>query len=116
MNADLNTKAVEAIIKRINSMTPKEVERLDAAENAAWTAAWYSAWDAAWDTALAAAKNATRHQAWTDSSDAVRDVILAMLTFDLATEDGPYTIAQRDLLLAPWVSVFGLPEDLDGEA
>jgi hypothetical protein len=41
---------------------------------------------------------------------------LATLTFDLATKDGPYTIAQRDLLLAPWVSVVGLPEGLDGEA
>ena len=39
---------------------------------------------------------------------------------DLATIDGPYTIAQRDLLLAPWVEVCGMPEGLvvalDGDA
>ena len=38
--------------------------------------------------------------------------VLATVTYDLATIDGPYTIAQRDLLLAPWVKVCGMPDGL----
>lgn len=53
---------------------------------------------------------------------ATRDATLAAVTYDLATIDGPYTITHRDLLLAPWVSVCGMPEGLiattalDGES
>ena len=52
--------------------------------DAAWEAARGAAWDAAW----------------------------AVVTWDLATDDGPYTAAQRDLLIGPWVEVCGLPEGL----
>jgi hypothetical protein len=34
------------------------------------------------------------------------------VTWDLATDDGPYTTAQRDLLICPWVEVCGLPDGL----
>jgi hypothetical protein len=46
---------------------------------------------------------------------AVIDAILGTVTYDLATEEGHYTIAHRDLLLAPWVSVCGMPDGLEGE-
>ena len=61
-----------------------------------WSAAWNATYVAAGDAAYAAAG--------------------AIVTWDLATESGPYTIAQRDLLIAPWVSVFGMPEGLADDA
>ena len=83
-----NAEAVQAIIDRIPTLTEDEVNRLEAA----WGADWDAARDAAWDAA--------------------RDALLATVTYDIATETGPYTIAQRDLLLAPWVKVCGMPEGL----
>ena len=59
--------------------------------------------------------------AWEAAWNATRNAVLATVTYDLATEDGPYTIVQRDLLFAPWVEVCGMPEalcptaTLDGE-
>ena len=108
-----NTEAVQSVIDRIPTLTEDECKRLAAALSAAWSAAWSAAsdaaryaarsaaWDAAWDAAWAAAWATVRDAPWA----AVRDAILATVTYDLATETGPYTIAQRDLLLAPWVSV-----------
>ena len=77
---------------------------LRSARAAAVVAARAAAWDAARDAGWAAAGDAAWAAAWAAARDAV--------TWDLATTDGPYTIAQRDLLMAPWVSVFGLPEGL----
>jgi hypothetical protein len=34
------------------------------------------------------------------------------VTWDLATDVGPFTLAHRDLLISPWRSVFGLPHYL----
>ena len=42
-----NGEAVAAFIERCRRLTPEEVERLHAAEAAAWDAAWAAAWDAA---------------------------------------------------------------------
>ena len=115
-----NTEAVQSIIDRIPTLTEDECKQLTAAWEAAYDAAWeaaygatwgaarVAAWYAAWDTARDAAYGAAIDAAW----GAARDAVLATVTYDLATIDGPYTIAQRDLLLAPWVSVCGMPEGL----
>ena len=99
-----NTATVQAIIDRIPTLTEDECKRLnaawDAARDAAWDATWDATWNAAWDAA------------WDAARDAARDAIVATVTYDLATETGPYTIAQRDLLLAPWVKVCGMPDGL----
>ena len=138
-----NTLAVQSIIDRIPTLTYAEVNRLgatwaavwDAARDAFWSAAWYAArgaandaandanrgavWSAAWDAARDAAIDASRGADWYAAWYAGRDAIIATLTYDLATIDGPYTIVQRDLLLAPWVEVCGMPDGLgatlDGE-
>ena len=133
-----NTAAVQSIIDRIPTFTDDEITRLCAARDAAWGALWdagYAAVHAAEDAARNAARNAPwvaaedaalgtgwtgPHGAWRDITDAgwyvARDPIYASITYDLATEDGLYTIAQRDLLLAPWVEVCGMPGGLDPSA
>lgn len=40
------------------------------------------------------------------------DAVIAVTTWDLATEDGLYTIEMRDLLMRPWWKCFGLPDGL----
>ena len=107
-----NTAAVQAIIDRIPTLTEDEVNRRGAVWNAVWNAARYAAWGAARDAARYAAIDAAWGAAWDAAWDAIRDALLATVTYDLATIDGPYTIAQRDLLLAPWVEVCGMPEGL----
>ena len=130
-----NTEAVQFIIDRIPTLTEDECKRLDAywaaardaardanryaamsaADGAARYATWDAARDAGWYATRDAARYAIRYAARYAAIDAywaaARDAILATVTYDLATETGPYTIAQRDLLLAPWVSVCGM---LDG--
>ena len=81
-------RAVVALVRRCAVMTAVESDRLDAARGAARGAAW----DAARGAALGAA--------------------LAVVSWDLATDDGPYTTAHRDLLIAPWREVIGDPTDL----
>ena len=129
-----NTEAVQAIIDRISTLTEDECKQLTAIWDAAWGAGWnatrYAAWGAGRSAAWGAGWNATRYAAmgaaWGAARDAAwdapigasrdaawyasRDAVLATVTYDLATDDGPYTIAQRDLLLAPWVSVCGMPQ------
>jgi len=135
-----NTEAVQSLIDRIPALTDTEITNLasawDAARDAAWDAAWdaaryeawyaarYEAWYAARGAVSDAARGAARGAAW----DAVRyeargaawDAVLATVIYDLATIDGPYTIAHRTLLMAPWVEVCGMPEELtfalDGKA
>ena len=85
-------RAVVSVVRRAATLTADEAKRLDAAWGAAWIAAWGAAGDAA--------------------GDAARDAAGAVVTWDLATDDGPYTTAHRDLLIGPWVEVCGLPEGL----
>ena len=77
-------RAVVSVVRRAATLTADEAKRLDAAWDAARGAARDAAWGAAW----------------------------AVVTWDLATDDGPYTTAMRDLLIGPWVEVCGLPEGL----
>ena len=114
-----NGKRVAELIERCKTLTRDELRRLarawSAASNAAWSAAWYAASSAAWNAASSAASNAAWsaalnaawNAAWNAASSASRDAALALLTWDLATEDGPYTVEMRDLLYAPWKEVMG---------
>lgn len=75
------------------------------ATNVATQAALRSAaWGAAWTAARTAAWTAARTVAWTAA--------LAVVTWDLASTEGPYMYAHRDLLVAAWREVCGLPEGL----
>ena len=93
-------RAVVEIVRRAAVLTDDEARRLAVV----WAAARAAARDAAWAAAWAAARAAAWDAAW--------DAAGAAVTWDLATADGPYTHAHRDLLMAPWVEVCGLPEGL----
>lgn len=62
--------------------------------------------------ALAAALAAAWAAALAGTWIAARTAVWALVTWDLATDHGPYTTAMRDLLIAPWREVCGLPEGL----
>jgi hypothetical protein len=101
---------------------------MEASWDASRDAALAMAWDRAWDEALHTARHSFRKAwnneakyaaldaAWDKAKDMASHATLATVTYDLATIEGPYTIAQRDLLLAPWVIVCGMPEQLDANA
>ena len=109
-------RAVVALVRRAAVLTADEAERLRVAGDAAWGAACGAAWDAArgaaWGAACGAARDAARGAACGAAWGAARDAAGAVVTWDLTTDDGPYTAAQRDLLIGPWVEVCGLPEGL----
>ncbi len=112
--------AVVALVRRCAVMTGDEADRLAAVEADRLSAALDAARDAARDAALVAAWNAVRDAArdaawdaaWNAAWDAAWDAAWAVVTWDLATDDGPYTTAHRDLLIAPWREVIGDPADL----
>ena len=113
-------RAVVALVRRCAVMTAVESDRLDAARGAALDAAWDAArgaargaaWDAALDAARGAASDAARDAASVAARGAAWDATLAVVTWDLATQDGPYRTGHRDLLIAPWREVIGEPTDL----
>jgi hypothetical protein len=122
-------RAVVSLVRRAATLTVDEAGRLRAARGgAAWVAAWDAARVAAWDAARVAAGDAAggaagvaaRDAAWDAArvaaggaaGGAAWDAAWAVVTWDLATGDGPYTEARRDLLIGPWVEVCGLPEGL----
>jgi len=97
-------RAVVEVVRRAATLTEDEAKRLDTARDAAWGAARNAAGNAARDAAWGAARDAARDAAW--------NAAWAVVTWDLATSDGPYTFIHRDLLMAPWVEVCGLPAGL----
>ena len=117
-------RAVVSVVRRAATLTADEAKRLDAAWAAARGAALDAtraaargavrgaAWDAAWDAARGAARGAAWGAAWDAAWGAAWGAAWAAVTWDLATDDGPYTTAQRDLLICPWVEVCGLPDGL----
>ena len=105
-------RAVVALVRRAATLTADEAERLRAARVAVRAAAGAAARAAARAAAKGAAKGAALDAAGAAAGDAAWDPARAVVTWDLATDDGPYTPAMRDLLLAPWVEVCGLPEGL----
>ncbi len=101
-------RAVVSVVRRAATLTADEAKRLDAA----WEAARGAARDAAWGAAWGAARGAARDAAGGAARGAAWGAAGAVVTWDLATDDGPYTVAHRDLLIGPWVEVCGLPEGL----
>lgn len=91
-----NGEVVEAHIEKCKTVTPEQVDRLNAAVGAARTAAWGAAWDAAWGAARTAARDAAR--------DAAGNSALALLVRDLITPE------QFDVLYGPWASVMEVDE------
>ncbi len=91
-----NWRAVVDVVRKAATLTDEQTERLRAAQAAARVAAWVAAWAAAWAAAGGAAGGAAG----------------VVVVWDLATADGPFTFEHRDLLIAPWELVFGLPEGL----
>ena len=113
-------RAVVSLVRRAATSTGDEAGRLRAARVAAWDAAGVAArdaardaaWDAAGGAAVGAAGDAAGGVAGGAARGAAWDAAWAVVTWDLATGDGPYTEARRDLLIGPWVEVCGLPEGL----
>ena len=130
-----NTAAVCSILARTGTLTVEELRllntaasyagpawsRLQFASEAAGWASWYAGRYEAEKAAMNAAEHAASSEAWVAARGiivhsawfAVRFAIDATITYDLATTDGPYTIFLRDVLLAPWVSVCGMPAGLE---
>jgi hypothetical protein len=102
--------AVVEIVRTAVSATPGQIKALrtayDYAAAYAATAATYAA--AATAATYAAAATAATYAA-ADAAYAAR----ACAVWHLATEDGPFTFAHRETLIAPWRSVFGLPAGLE---
>ncbi len=74
-----------------------------------------SAWTAAWDAAEGAVRTALPvapcpYHDRLDATEAARDAVLALVTWDLWHGDRGREM--RDLLIAPWAEVIGLPEGL----
>ena len=91
------------IIERAKSLSADEISRLSADSAAYWAADRAASW---------AADRAAYRAAYWAAHRAAHGAALATVTWGLATADGPYTFAMRDLLIAPWAEVIGLPEGL----
>ena len=114
-----NGEAVIPLLERCRTLTPDEIDRLDAAWYSARNAAWYSAWNAAGNAARNSARNAAWNaagnaawnSAWNAAGNAARDAARnaagnaawnaagALVVRDLITPE------QFDLLHGPWASV-----------
>lgn len=105
-------RAVVAVTRRAAVLTADEAERLRAARGAALDADRGAALDAAMDAAMDAALGAARGAALGAALGAAKGAAWAVVSWDLATDDGPYTTAHRDQMIGPWVEVCGLPEGL----
>jgi len=53
-----------------------------------------------------------RDAAWAAARDAAWGAALAAVVWDLASPEGTFTLEHRDLLIAPYKAVFGLPPAL----
>ena len=95
-----NTEAVEALIEKIKTITPEQVEAvLDATWETGWNAALDAARNAALDVAWTATWAAARNAALDAAYDAAREPVLVLVVKDLITPE------QFDLLYGPWASV-----------
>jgi hypothetical protein len=114
-------RAVVSLVRRAAVMTDDEAQRLSVAEPVVWSVARSAAWSAARSVARSAGSRSvarsaagysTGYAAGHSAGYAAGHSAGYVVTYDLATIDGPYTIAQRDLLLAPWIEVMGPIEGL----
>jgi hypothetical protein len=99
-------EAIVALVRRASVLTADEVQRLDAAGDAAGDAAWAAARDAARDAAWAAARDAAWDAAWAAAR--------ALVVRDLIGEHG-FTQAHYDTLTGPWRTVIGPVHPDDAE-
>lgn len=111
--------AVVSVVRRAAVLTRPELEALDEAWNlstdanrAAIGAIWQANRDDAWRAAGDAASDALNDTAQPPARYSVLHAAEVVVSWDLATVDGEFTFAHRDLLIAPWVKVCGLPENL----
>jgi hypothetical protein len=108
--------SVVEIVRTAVSATPDQIKALRTAPAAAATyAAAYTAYTAhaAYaHAAYAAAADAAAAAAYAPADPAAY-AARACAVWHLATEDGPFTFAHRETLIAPWRSVFGLPAGLE---
>jgi len=98
-------KAATLTDAEVRQVTDAEVRQVAAASDAVWNAARDAVWGAVsaavWSAVSDAVWNAARAAVW----GAARDAVWSAVTWDLATPDGPYTIAHRDLLIGPWLTI-----------
>ena len=94
-------RAVVRVVRKAAALTPGEADELAAARNAARDAARNAARNAARDAARYAARGAARYAA----RGAAWDAAWVAVVWDLATPDGPFTIEQRDMLIASWLAI-----------
>lgn len=104
-------RAVVNLVRRAAVLTSDEVGRLSVSRDRL-SVSRDTTKAASWDASLAAARVAARTASWVAAGAAARVAAGAVVTWDLATADGPYTFEHRDLLIAPWREVCGLPEGL----
>jgi len=102
-------EAVVWMARRHAVLTHNEREALDAALNASP----YVAWVAARSAARVAARSAFRYGGRFVPLSTVRAAAACAVVWDLASEAGRFTFADRDLLIGPWEAVIGLPPTLD---
>ena len=99
-----NTEAVEALIEKIKTITPEQVEAvLDATWETGWNAALdaarNAALDVAWTATWAAARNAALDAAYDAAREPVLDAILATFTKGIISDKN------FAFLYNPWASV-----------
>ena len=102
-------EAVVWIVRRAAVLTEDERDAIAIARSDAWDAARVATWGAARYAARDAAWDAARDATW----GTVRDAAVCVVVWDLASEKGPFTFADRELLIGPWETVIGLPPTLD---
>ena len=90
------------------SLASSRGDMLNAALRDARGAGWLEDWDTDWKSSCSYSHSAYCDRLLWAAGCPIWGAVMAIVTYDLATEDGPYTITQRDLLLAPWVSVWWL--------
>ena len=106
-------RAVVRVVRKAAALTPCEADELaaaryaarGAARNAARRAARRAARDATWYVAWDATRRAAWYVAWYAAKYATWDVAWVAVVWDLATPDGPFTIEQRDMLIASWLAI-----------
>ena len=118
MKTALNSSLVDVVVDWLWGMTDDHRSQLNAAWYAARSTQQNEAWYAARDALTESGRQDVWLAAWDRCPDVMpcQDVILVVVTYDLATEGGRYTPDHRTVLLQPLASVYGLPEGLDGEA
>ena len=120
-----NGKQVAALIVRSYGLTPEKAAGLhyEISLVRQWDKgdALFEAWHRAQTAASASGRRAAVNAADVAVQDAchpqaraaARNAALALVTWDLATEEGPYTIEHRDILYGPWKKTVEKAQELN---